>query len=36
VDTPSGVRPMSDLLPDAFGPDELFKIGDRDRRPAGD
>jgi cytidine deaminase len=36
VDTPSGVRPMSELLPDAFGPDELFKIGDRDRRPAVD
>ena len=36
VDTPSGVRPMSELLPEAFGPDELFRIGDRDRRQAGD
>jgi cytidine deaminase len=23
VDTPRGVRPMSDVLPDAFGPDDL-------------
>ncbi|HEX4248687.1 MAG TPA: cytidine deaminase [Pseudonocardia sp.] len=23
VDTPGGVRPMRDLLPDAFGPDDL-------------
>ena len=23
VDTPHGVRPMSDVLPDAFGPDDL-------------
>jgi cytidine deaminase len=30
VDTPSGVRQMRDLLPDAFGADDLFNIGDRD------
>jgi cytidine deaminase len=23
VDTPSGIRPMSEVLPDAFGPDDL-------------
>lgn len=23
IDTPSGIRPLSDLLPDAFGPDDL-------------
>jgi len=25
VDTPSGVRPMSEVLPDAFGPDDLTR-----------
>jgi cytidine deaminase len=30
VDTPSGVRPMRELLPDAFGADDLFSIGDGD------
>jgi cytidine deaminase len=23
VDTPSGIRPMTEVLPDAFGPDDL-------------
>ncbi|HEX4725693.1 MAG TPA: cytidine deaminase, partial [Pseudonocardiaceae bacterium] len=23
VDTPAGIRPMTDVLPDAFGPDQL-------------
>ncbi|NLE78591.1 MAG: cytidine deaminase [Rhodococcus sp.] len=26
VDTPRGPRPMSDLLPDAFGPDDLAAV----------
>ncbi|MFZ2526526.1 MAG: cytidine deaminase [Rhodococcus sp. (in: high G+C Gram-positive bacteria)] len=31
VDTPRGPRPMSELLPDAFGPDDLAAV-----RPDGD
>jgi cytidine deaminase len=27
VDTPSGVRPMSEVLPDAFGPEDLERVG---------
>jgi cytidine deaminase len=27
VDTPSGIRPMSEILPDAFGPDNLALPG---------
>jgi cytidine deaminase len=26
VDTPSGVRPMSEVLPDAFGPEDLERV----------
>ncbi|HYP45986.1 MAG TPA: cytidine deaminase [Propionibacteriaceae bacterium] len=26
VDTPSGIRPMSEVLPDAFGADELHRV----------
>jgi cytidine deaminase len=36
VDTPSGVRPMSELLPDAFGAEDLFRMGDWDRPADGD
>jgi cytidine deaminase len=36
VDTPSGVRPMRELLPDAFGAEDLFSIGERDRQADDD
>ncbi len=26
VDTPRGIRPMTEVLPDAFGPDDLAKV----------
>ncbi|MEU0495536.1 cytidine deaminase [Mycobacterium sp. NPDC006124] len=29
VDHPSGPRPLRDLLPDAFGPDDLARVGSR-------
>ncbi len=28
VDTPSGVRPMTEVLPDAFGPEDLDRRGE--------
>ena len=30
VDTPSGVRPMADVLPDAFGPEQLEEGTEQD------
>jgi cytidine deaminase len=30
VDTPSGVRPMTEVLPDAFGPEQLEEGTERD------
>jgi cytidine deaminase len=28
LETPAGVRPMTEVLPDAFGPDDLVRKGD--------
>jgi cytidine deaminase len=28
LETPAGVRPMTEVLPDAFGPEELVRAGD--------
>jgi cytidine deaminase len=28
LETPAGVRPMTEVLPDAFGPEELARAGD--------
>ena len=34
VDTPEGIRPMTDMLPMAFGPDQLLTgKSAHDRRP---
>ena len=30
VDTPEGVLPMTEVLPQAFGPDDLARVGPRD------
>ena len=33
VDTPEGVLPMTAVLPQAFGPEDLAKVGPRDTGP---
>jgi hypothetical protein len=28
LETPAGIRPLTEVLPDAFGPEELVRAGD--------